>query len=209
MLRLWGRLSSINVRKVVWAVQELGLPSVQRTDAGGQYGIVREARYLGLNPNGLVPLIEDEDTGVTLWESNAIVRYLASRHGAGTLCPADPQARAVADQWMDWASTTVGPAMDRLRSAYRKPAAEQDREAVAAALAAAGRVWSIADAAIGRAGGYLAGDRLTMADIALGPLLHRWHLVPLDRPALPHVDGLYRGLCGRDGYLRHVVQVVA
>lgn len=92
MLRLWGRLSSINVRKVVWAAQELGI-TLQRTDAGGQYGIVREARFLGLNPNGLVPLIEDEDTGVTLWESNPIVRYLCARHSLGNLYPEDLPTR--------------------------------------------------------------------------------------------------------------------
>lgn len=206
MLTIWGRPNSSNVAKVMWATAELGI-ACTRIDVGGPFGRTREPAYLTMNPNATIPTLEED--GFVLWESNAIVRYLASRHGIGTLCPADPQARAVADQWMDWASTTVGPAMDRLRSAYRKPDAELDREAVAAALAAAGRVWAIADAAIGRSGGYLAGDRLTMADIALGALLHRWHLVPLERPALPHVEALYLGLCGRDGFLRHVVQVVA
>src|SRR5574343_402901 len=100
MLRLWGRLSSINVRKVVWAAQELGLP-LQRTDAGGQFGIVREAGYLQRNPNGLVPLMEDGDTGVVLWESNVIVRYLCARHAPGKLYPEDLPARFVAEQWMD------------------------------------------------------------------------------------------------------------
>lgn len=206
MLTIWGRPNSSNVAKVMWATAELGI-ACTRIDVGGPFGRTREPAYLAMNPNATIPTLEED--GFVLWESNAIVRYLAARHGAGTLCPADPQARAVADQWMDWASTTVGPAMDRLRSAYRKPDAEQDRGEVAAALAAAGRVWAIADAAIGRSGGFLAGDRLTTADIALGALLHRWHLVPLERPSLPHVDGLYRGLCGRDGFLRHVVQVVA
>lgn len=206
MLTIWGRPNSSNVAKVMWATAELGI-ACTRIDVGGPFGRTREPAYLAMNPNATIPTLEED--GFVLWESNAIVRYLASRHGIGTLCPADPQARAVADQWMDWASTTVGLAMDRLRSAYRKPDAELDREAVAAALAAAGRVWAIADAAIGRSGGYLAGDRLTMADIALGALLHRWHLVPLERPALPHVEALYRGLCGRDGFLHHVVQVVA
>ena len=109
MLRLWGRLSSINVRKVVWAAQELGI-TLQRTDAGGQFGIVREARYLGLNPNGLVPLIEDEDMGVVLWESNPIVRYLCARHSPGNLYPEDLPTRFVAEQWMDWQQTTLNPA---------------------------------------------------------------------------------------------------
>ena len=108
MLRLWGRLSSINVRKVVWTAQELALP-LQRTDAGGQFGIVRDPHYLGLNPNGLVPLIEDEG-GVVLWESNTIVRYLCARYAPGQLYPEALPARFVAEQWMDWQQTTLNPA---------------------------------------------------------------------------------------------------
>lgn len=206
MLTIWGRPNSSNVAKVMWAIAELGLPC-QRIDVGGPFGRTREPAYLALNPNATIPTLEED--GFALWESNAIVRYLASHHGIGTLCPVDPQARAIADQWMDWASTTVGPAMDRLRSAYRKPNADVDQAEVGAALAAAGRVWAIADTGIGRSGGYLAGDRLSMADIALGALLHRWHLVPLDRPALPHVDALYKRLCSRDGFVRHVTHVVS
>ncbi|NOJ99752.1 glutathione S-transferase, partial [Corallococcus coralloides] len=107
MLRLWGRTSSINVRKVVWAAQELSL-ELQRTDAGGQFGLVREAQFLSLNPNGLVPLIENE--GTTLWESNTIVRYLCARHAPGDLYPEDLPTRFLAEQWMDWQQTTLNPA---------------------------------------------------------------------------------------------------
>src|SRR6476620_9652357 len=136
MLRLWGRMSSINVRKVVWTVQELGI-SVQRTDAGGQFGIVREARYLALNPNGLVPLIEDEDTGAVLWESNTIVRYLCARHSMGELYPESLPDRFVAEQWMDWQQTTLNPAgRDAFLQWIRTPAAQRDDALIAASVAA-------------------------------------------------------------------------
>lgn len=108
MLRIWGRLSSINVQKVVWCADELDLP-YERTEAGGTFGVVDTPQYLAMNPNGLVPLIEDD--GFVLWESNAIVRYLAARHGEGSLWPIDLRLRAEADRWMDWQNFTYWPAM--------------------------------------------------------------------------------------------------
>jgi glutathione S-transferase len=108
MLRIWGRLSSINVQKVVWCADELGLP-YERTEAGGSFGVVGTPEYLAMNPNGLVPVIDDG--GFVLWESNAIVRYLAARHGDGWLWPTDLQLRAEADRWMDWQNFTFWPAM--------------------------------------------------------------------------------------------------
>ncbi|OGB16469.1 MAG: glutathione S-transferase, partial [Burkholderiales bacterium RIFCSPHIGHO2_12_FULL_65_48] len=136
MLRLWGRLSSINVRKVVWAAQELGI-TVQRTDAGGQFGLVREADYLQRNPNGLVPLMEDEETSTVLWESNPIVRYLCARHSPGELYPETLRERFVAEQWMDWQQTTLNPAgRDAFVQWIRTPAAQRDDGLIAASVAA-------------------------------------------------------------------------
>ena len=108
MLKIWGRLTSVNVQKVVWCADELGL-EYERIEAGGKYGIVTTPPYLAINPNALVPVIEDGD--VVLWESNAIVRYLAARHGAGTLWSTDAKLRADADRWMDWQTTTFNPAI--------------------------------------------------------------------------------------------------
>src|SRR2546427_6579436 len=108
MLKLWGRINSINVQKVLWALAELKVP-YERTDAGLQFGVVNEPFYRRMNPNGRVPTIEDD--GFVLWESNAIVRYLAAKHGAGTLWPNDLRERADADRWMDWATSTVAPAI--------------------------------------------------------------------------------------------------
>jgi glutathione S-transferase len=204
-LTIWGRPNSSNVAKVMWAVAELGVPC-RRIDIGGPFGGTRDPVYRKLNPNGTIPTLEDD--GFALWESNAIVRYLAARYGAGTLCPADDQARAGADRWMDWASTTVAPAMDRLRSAYRKPAEARDEAEIQAALQATADVWAIADEAVAE-DGFMAGPLLTMADIALGPLLHRWHLVPLDRPALPRLTALYDRLLAREAFAEHVAKAVS
>ena len=100
MIKIWGRNTSSNVQKVMWAVGEIGLPH-ERIDIGGPFGKNREPAYLAMNPNGLVPTLEEED-GFLLWESNSIVRYLAAKHRAGRLEPADLHARARASDWMDW-----------------------------------------------------------------------------------------------------------
>src|SRR6476620_8173149 len=107
MLHIWGRLSSINVRKVVWAAQELHL-DFQRTEAGGLFGLVKEPEYMALNPYSLVPVIQDED--FVLWESNVIVRYLCAKHSPGQMYPADLHERFDAERWMDWQQTTLNPA---------------------------------------------------------------------------------------------------
>ena len=106
MLKLWGRINSINVQKVLWALEELKVP-YERTDAGMAFGLVNEPFYKKMNPNSRVPTIDDD--GFVLWESNAIVRYLAAKHGAGSLSPNDPKQRADSDRWMDWAANHVGP----------------------------------------------------------------------------------------------------
>jgi len=196
VLRLWGRLSSINVRKVVWAAQELGI-SLQRTDAGGQFGIVREAHYLSLNPNGLVPLIEDEDTGVVLWESNPIVRYLCARHAPGELYPEDIATRFAAEQWMDWQQTTLNPAgRDAFIQWIRTPAAQRNDALIAASVAATEPLLDLLDARLARQP-FLAGERFTMADIPVGCEIHRWWGLPQERAARPHLERWYQAVSSR------------
>src|SRR5437899_6349013 len=128
MLKLWGRINSINVQKVLWALAELKVP-YERTDAGLQFGVVNEPFYRRMNPNGRVPTIEDD--GFVLWESNAIVRYLSEKHGAGTLWPNDLRQRADADRWMDWATSTVAPAITPVFwGLIRTPAEKRDLKAI-------------------------------------------------------------------------------
>jgi glutathione S-transferase len=195
-LKIWGRLSSINVQKVMFCVEELGLP-YERIDAGLAYGIVDTPAYRTRNPNGLVPLIEDD--GFLLWESNAIVRYLAGKHAAGSMSPSDPRRRADADRWMDWQTTTLQPAMlDAFRNLVRFPPEQRKASAVEPSRARTEACVAIMDAALAERP-YIAGEQLTVGDIALGPAVHRWLNLPLERQARPHVERWYAGMLRRPG----------
>lgn len=193
-LRIWGRLNSINVQKVVWACAELRLP-FDRTDAGGAFGIVATPEYKAMNPNSVVPVIDDD--GFVLWESNAITRYLAAKHGAGTLWPADLQVRADADRWMDWQTTEYSPAMrfafwQLVRTAREK----QDAAVVEESRAKSEAATAILDAALaGRK--FIAGEQFTMGDISLGVAAHRWLNLPIAREPRPALEAWYARLMAR------------
>src|SRR6516165_7831253 len=131
MIKIWGRNTSVNVQKVMWAVGELELPH-ERIDVGGAFGKNKEPAYLAMNPNGLVPTLEEDD-GFLLWESNSVVRYLAAKHGAGTLEPSGPHARALASQWMDWQLSIYGPAITPVFwGLIRTPPEQRDHTAIEA-----------------------------------------------------------------------------
>jgi len=200
MLQIWGRLSSINVRKVVWCAQELRL-AFQRTDAGGRFGVVQTPAYRALNPNALVPAIEDDD-GVRLWESNVIVRYLSARHSAGGLYPEPLAARFDAERWMDWQQTTLNPAgRDAFIQWVRTPAERRDAAAAARSAQATEPLFALLDTHLASRA-YLGGDRLTMADIPIGCELHRWFGLPADlytRPTWPNLERYFAALRDRTG----------
>ena len=202
MLKLWGRINSINVQKVLWALAELGV-GYERTDAGLQFGVVNEPFYRKMNPNGRVPTIEDE--GLVLWESNAIVRYLAAKHGAGTLCPSDPKQRADADRWMDWATSTVAPAITPVFwGLIRTPAEKRDPKAIEEGTEKLGQAFQVLEQSLeGR--DYVAGKSFTMGDIPLGTFVYRWHALDVRRPKLPRVEDYYRRLQQRPAYRKHVM----
>ena len=188
MIRLWGRLSSINVRKVVLTLQLLEVP-FERVEAGGAFGVVGTPDYRARNPNALVPLLEDD--GFTLWESNVIVRYLAARHGAGTLSPADLRRRFDAERWMDWQQTTLnGAGRDAFVQFFRTPAADRSQALVDASIAATEPLWDLLDAQLATRP-WLAGDALTIADIPIACEMHRWRGLPLAWRPRPHVDAWY------------------
>lgn len=200
MLKIWGRTNSINVQKVLWCCAELGLP-YERIDAGMQFGVNNTPEFRAMNPNGLVPLIDDD--GFVLWESHAIVRYLARKHGLGTLYPADPHAAADADRWMEWYSTTLWNHMKpvfwilvRTPPEKRNMAdVEDNRKKLAGYL-------DMADAHL-KNHAYLAGAAFTMADIPLAVLAHRWFNLPIERPALPHYERWFRTVAQRPGFQQH------
>jgi glutathione S-transferase len=191
MIKLWGRLSSINVRKVVFAAQLLDLP-FERIDAGAAFGVVRTPGYLARNPNALVPLLEDGD--FTLWESNVIVRYLCARHAGRGLYPQDLRARFDAERWMDWQQTTLNPAgRDAFVQLIRVPADKRSQAAIDASIAATEPLLEMLDAQLARRP-FLAGDTLTMADVPVACELHRWWGLPLEFPERPHLRRWYEGL---------------
>ncbi len=194
MLKIWGRISSINVRKAVLAAREIGLV-FERIEAGGSFGIVRTPEYLARNPNGLVPLLQDGD--VELWESNVIVRYLCARYAPGTLYPDALALRFDAERWMDWQQTTLNPAG---RTAFmqwiRTPAERRDAEAIAKSVAATEPLMALLDEHLSRRP-FMAGDRLTMADLPIACELHRWMGLPQERPERPHLDRWYKGIAER------------
>jgi glutathione S-transferase len=192
MLRIWGRLSSVNVQKVVWCARELSLDH-ERIDVGGAFGGVDTPEFLAMNPNGMIPVIEDglndsADTRFVLWESNAIVRYLSARYGPGNLYPLELHERADADRWMDWQTTSYSPSMvDAFMQLVRTPEDQRDAERIERSRKAAERMSAILDAVLARQP-YVAGQRFTMADIACGCATHRWLGLPLDRPARPNLE---------------------
>ncbi len=202
MLRIWGRTDSYNLQKVMWCVAELGIAH-QRIDAGGEYGVTDRPDYLAMNPNGRVPTIDDD--GFVLWESNAIVRYLAARHGMGTLCPADPRDRADADRWMTWQSATVGRNMRGLIHAlFNPPPDRRDPVAAAPMVETAIGHWAILDVHLnGRA--YVMGSDFTMADIPMGAYALRWFDMDIERPAMPGLEAWYDRLRDREAYRIHVM----
>ena len=171
-IRLWGRISSLNVRKTVWAAQELGL-DFQRTDAGAGFGINTTAEYQRKNPNALIPLLEIGD--FVLWESNAIVRYLCARYGAAhNFYPAELEPRFDAERWMDWQQTTFnragGPAFIQL---MRTPADARNADTIQQSVAATEPLLALLDTHL-KDHAFMGGDAFGMADIPLGCEMHRW-----------------------------------
>jgi glutathione S-transferase len=193
MLKVWGRLNSINVQKAMMAVEELGLPH-ERVDAGMQYGVTKTPEYLRMNPNSRVPTIDDD--GFVLWESNVIVRYLCAKHAPGTLWPVDPRARADIDRWMDWQQNHHnGPLTTLFWGLVREPGARSPAEIEAAKKTMAQNMLMLEARLDGRE--WMGGDAFTMVDCVIGPALHRWSNVPIERGSLPNVERYYRALMER------------
>jgi glutathione S-transferase len=203
MLTIWGRANSVNVQKVLWCCDELGL-AYERIDAGLQFGRNNEPGYLEMNPMGRVPTLVDGD--FVLWESNSIIRYLAMQYGAAsTLYPPEPKVRASADRWLDWALSTLQPAERPLFWGYiRTSAADRDVGQLAAAANEVEKLWRLVDAHL-KGRDYLEGNTFTLADLVIAAYARRWFgIAELVRPALPELERWYIGITQRAGFQRHV-----
>jgi glutathione S-transferase len=203
MLTIWGRKSSFNLQKVMWLVGELGLVH-RHIEAGGQFGGLDTPEFRAMNPHGKVPVIEDD--GVVVWESHAILRYLAARHGGGSFWHDDPAERSLFDRWMDWSQTTLQP--DFLSGVfwgfYRTPEAQRDLPAISNKVALCARHFALLDRHLADRA-FMLGDALTLADIPIATNLYRYFNLDIDRPPVPHVEAWYRRLQARDAYRRHVM----
>ena len=204
MRRVLGRATSSNVMKVVWLLEELGI-EYRREDFGGAFGGTATPEYRAMNPNGIVPTLVEDD--FVLWESNAILRYLASGHAAGTRwCPADPHQRARIDQWMDWQQTVLGPPMAAVFWGMIRTAPDKrDQAAIAAAAAKLEGIYGIIEAQLGRHA-FVAGPDLSPADVAISPHVHRWFNFEMERPAMPALRAWYDRLLTRPAFAKHVAR---
>lgn len=202
MLKIWGRKNSSNVRKVLWCAEEVGV-AYENIEVGGAFGQVDEPAYRQKNPNGLVPTLEDGE--LVLWESNAIVRYLAARYGSGQLYADDPAERARADRWMDWTTSSLAtPFRPLFWGMMRTPPEQRDQQAIAAALDRCGALLAIPERALATQP-YLSGEAFGMGDIPLGCFIYGWFEMPIERPELPHLADWYARLQQRPAFRRAVM----
>ena len=203
MLKVWGRRSSFNVQKVLWLVGELGLEH-EHIPAGGGFGRLDEPTFRAMNPHGRVPVIEDGDA--TLWESQTILRYLAAKYGQGKFWSPDPVERGRVEGWMDWSATSLQP--DFLNGIfwgyYRTPEAQRDWPAIDKSLARCTEHFQLLDGILSSQP-FLAGERLTLADIPAGTSLYRYFELDIEQPDLPSVSAWYERLQQRPAYREHVM----
>jgi glutathione S-transferase len=200
MLKIWGRVNSINVQKVMWAVGELKIPH-ERADAGMAFGVVNTPEYRKMNPNGRVPTIDYD--GFVLWESNVIVRYLYAKHG-----PTRSLEQGYGEEkWMDWATSTVAaPITTIFWQLIRTPVEKRDIPGVEAALKAAADIFKIADDALASRP-YMGGSNFSMGDIPFGCFVNRWFGLPIQRPDHPNLARYFERLKSRPAFREHVAAI--
>jgi glutathione S-transferase len=205
MLKIWGRNTSSNVQKAMFAIGELGL-AYERIDVGGAFGKNKEAPYLAMNPNGLVPTLEEED-GFLLWESNSIIRYLAAKFGADTLEPTDLRTRALASKWMDWQLSVLGPAITPVFwGMIRTPPEHRDHKAISEGKTKTTAAVKMLDEQFAKTQ-YAAGDAFSMGDIPIAIMCYRYRELVPDRPALANFERWYAAIASRKAFRDHVSSI--
>jgi glutathione S-transferase len=204
MIKIWGRNTSVNVQKVMWAVGELGLPH-ERIDIGGPFGKNNEPAYLAMNPNGLVPTLQEDE--FLLWESNSIVRYLAAKYGAGKLEPSDLRARARANSWMDWQLTVAHPPLTPVFwGLIRTPPEKRDHAAIEAGKVKTIAAMKILDAQLAETP-FVAGDTLSMGDIPVALMAYRFRRLVPERPPFENLERWFAQIEQRPAFKQHVLAI--
>lgn len=202
-IKVWGRITSSNVKKVLWVADELKL-AIERIDAGGKFGVVDTPAYLALNPNGRVPTVEDGD--FVLWESNAVMRYFCEKYNGEALYPADARQRADINRWLDWSLSTLSPVDTKVFLAtIRTPEAKQDKAAIAKMVEQAGHAYAIMNERL-KDRPFFAGERFSLADLALSIFFDRWSRNPFlaTRPEAPHASAWLARVREREGFRKYV-----
>ncbi|WP_330888244.1 glutathione S-transferase [Rudaea sp.] len=198
MLRILGKASSINVRKVLWTCAELGL-AFEREDWGAGFRATNDPAFLALNPNAMVPVIEDGD--FVLWESNSIIRYLAGRYRGESLYPGDVRERARCDQWIDWQASELNRSWSyAFLALVRHSPAHRDPQQIEASRANWARQMAIVEAQLRRTGAFIAGGAFSLADIPIALSVNRWLETPFEHDDLPAVAAYMARLAEREGY---------
>lgn len=199
MLTIWGRTTSSNVQKVMWGVSELGL-AVNRIDAGGEFGRTKDADYLAMNPNSLVPTMVEDD-GFVLWESNSILRYLGeTQDKTNVLRPKDAKTRALASKWMDWQLSVAQPAFGAaFVGLVRTPEDKRNKDAIQTSLDKTGQAMAMLDAQLAKTR-YLAGDEFSYGDIPASIIAYRYRRIHPGRPAMPNFDRWCEAIAKRKGF---------
>ncbi|MEA9390599.1 glutathione S-transferase [Acerihabitans sp. TG2] len=204
MLTIWGRDNSTNVKKVLWCATELNL-TFNAIPAGGQYGKNRESAYLALNPNGLVPCIQDDENGLVLWESNTIVRYLAAQYGQHLWPLTDAAVCASAEKWMDWTLSTLAPALQPLFvSLIRTPVEKRDKKLIEDCIQKCEALFDIAENALEKQP-YFSGTAFGIGDIPIGCFAYNWFSMDIARKPRPHLKTWYEAICARPAFQQRVM----
>jgi glutathione S-transferase len=203
MLKVWGRRNSQNVQKVMWLIGELGLAH-EHTSAGGKYGGLDTEAFRAMNPHGRVPVIKDGD--VVVWESQAILRYLAATYSVGRFWPEAPKDRAMIDAWMDWSQSTLQPAFlgGIFMGYFRTPEPRRNWEAINQAVEVVGQLFQLLDRQL-EGKKFLLGEELTLADIPVACNFYRYFEIDLPKPDMPNVTAYYERLKMRPAYRQHVM----
>jgi glutathione S-transferase len=203
MLKVWGRRNSLNVQKVMWLIGELQLPH-EHVPLGGAFGGLADRRFKAMNPNGLVPVVQDGERVV--WETHTILRYLAARYGGSGYWPGDAGERSDYDRWMDWCQAHWQPAFSTgvFWGYYRTPEADRDWASVNRSIALCSELMQIVEGVLVDRP-FLAGDHFSLGDIPLGASLFRYFGLDIDRPPLPRVQAWYARLASRPAYRAHVM----
>jgi glutathione S-transferase len=202
MLKIYGRANSINVRKVLWMCEEVGEPFT-REDWGRGFRSTSEEPFRNISNFGVVPVIDDD--GFILRESHTIVRYLAAKHRRDDLYPTELKARALTEQWMDWAGSDayVGIRPVFLGLQVKMAPFKDDATAIAGGI----REWTIqmqrVEEHLAKSGPFVTGSAFTIGDIPMGLIVNRWFTIPFEKPALPCVSAYYDLLTERAAYRSH------